>query len=131
MRCVTLGAAIRGYMLRDNAFVHSSVMFGREALETVGGYDQCFPLEKDELWVRIAARCRVAVIPEALVICRVLPGSLFRRGSHSAKIWERLHGQFLVAQRLGGSPLGALYVIRLAFAYGVYRGMEMLRRRRR
>lgn len=51
---------------------HSTVMFRRDAILEVGGYDEAFRIAQDyDLWIRLALRRRYAsVIPEPLVMCR-------------------------------------------------------------
>lgn len=48
-------------------FPHGSVMFRRQAFDEVGGYDEeCVSGEDHDLFLRMAERGRVAVLPEAL-----------------------------------------------------------------
>jgi glycosyltransferase involved in cell wall biosynthesis len=68
-------AAIRRLLIRENPFVHSTVMMRRSALEEAGGYDPAFPVAQDyDLWIRLAGVTRLANLPEALVIRRLVPG---------------------------------------------------------
>ncbi|MBF4603152.1 glycosyltransferase [Curtobacterium sp. VKM Ac-2884] len=68
-------AAIPAALLRRNAFVHSSVMIRRGALELVGGYDErCNRMQDYDLWLRIARVGQIANIPDVLVAYRVHDG---------------------------------------------------------
>jgi glycosyltransferase involved in cell wall biosynthesis len=73
----TEDAALRGALIRHNPFVHSSMMMRRSALEQAGGYDPSFPVAQDyDLWMRMSRVTRMANLPEALVIRRLLPGRI-------------------------------------------------------
>ena len=68
-------AAIRRALIRRNPFVHSSVMMRREVFERAGAYDLAFPVAQDyDLWMRMSALTRLANLPEALVVRRLVPG---------------------------------------------------------
>jgi glycosyltransferase involved in cell wall biosynthesis len=55
----------------------STVMLRRECLEDVGPFDETLPVGEDyNLWLRIAARWDVGVIPEVLAIRHSTPDSL-------------------------------------------------------
>ncbi len=68
--------------LFDNHFVHSSVMFRREILDTVGGYstEKSRQPEDFELWSRVARRHEIANLPEVLQVYREREGSMCRTG---------------------------------------------------
>ncbi len=68
-------AAIRRALIRRNPMVHSSVTMRRASLEAVGGYDARFDIAQDyDLWMRLAAVTRLANLPEALVVRRLVAG---------------------------------------------------------
>jgi glycosyltransferase involved in cell wall biosynthesis len=68
-------AAIRRALIRENPFVHSSVMMRRSALERSGSYDPSFLVAQDyDLWMRMAFVTRLANLSEPLVIRRLVPG---------------------------------------------------------
>lgn len=55
-------------LLFDNCFVHTSAVFHRDHVLTLGGYDVAFDRAQDyELWARLASRRIVANLPERLV----------------------------------------------------------------
>lgn len=59
-------------LLFDNCFVHTSVVFHRDHVLALGGYDVAFDRAQDfDLWVRMASRGRLANLPERLVSRRV------------------------------------------------------------
>ena len=67
--------ALRRALIRCNPFVHSSVMMSREAVERAGGYDPALAVAQDyDLWMRMSRITRMANLPEALVVRRLLPG---------------------------------------------------------
>jgi hypothetical protein len=70
----TEDAAIRRMLVRENPFVHSSVMMRRDALEKAGGYDEQWPVAQDyDLWMRMSRITRMANLPDVLVVRRLLP----------------------------------------------------------
>jgi glycosyltransferase involved in cell wall biosynthesis len=73
--------SIRWYALVDNPFIHTSVMFRREAASACGGFSAAFdPFSQDfALWWRIMQRHHVENIDEPLVDYRVNPGSIMGR----------------------------------------------------
>ena len=93
-------AALRRYLLWDNPFIHSSVMFRREAFRQAGGYPPGTN-EDYRLWVRIARRWQIAVVPEVLVTHRVRSTSLSRTMPRAAALRARLVGQWEAARLLG------------------------------
>ncbi len=67
--------AIRRALIRENPFVHSSVVVRRAALERVGGYDESLPVAQDyDLWMRLSRVTALANLAEPLVIRRLVPG---------------------------------------------------------
>jgi hypothetical protein len=72
---------IKFELLFDSQFVHSSVMFRKEAVEQVGLYPtdkNREPPEDYELWSRLARKYTLSNIPEVLQIYRELPESISR-----------------------------------------------------
>lgn len=72
-------------LLFNNPFVHSSVMFRRDAILDIGGYTTDpgrQPPEDYELWSRMARRFRIANLPERLLIYREVPQSMSRIGKN-------------------------------------------------
>lgn len=70
------GEFVGSLLLGRNPLLHPSVMFRRDVVMDVGGYDSSFgPAEDYELWVRLAMRRHTANnIPEFLVLYRVHEG---------------------------------------------------------
>ncbi|MDR7555999.1 MAG: glycosyltransferase [Armatimonadota bacterium] len=114
--------SLRRYLLWDNPFVHSSVMFRYAAYREAGGYPEG-PNEDYRLWIRMACRWKLAVIPRVLVTYRVLPHSYSRRPRAWA-LRARLDAQLEAARLLGRwweaiPPLAATCgAYMLARAYG-------------
>lgn len=70
--------SIRWYALFDNAFVHTSVMFRREAVSACGGYsDRPKPFPEDfALWSRMVRRFEVRNLADRLVRYRASAASV-------------------------------------------------------
>ncbi len=78
----TTALAIRWANVTDNPFLHTSVMFSREAALAEGGYDERFAICQDfDLWSRLAERRPVANLRERLVAMREHPASMTRTQS--------------------------------------------------
>jgi len=76
-----------------------TVIVRRECLLDVGLFDETLPVGEDyNLWLRIAARWEVGVIPEVLAVRHVTPGSLSRTtsreqvASNVITVFEKLLG---------------------------------------
>lgn len=69
--------AIRWYLIFQNAFIHSSVMFRRSIIwEKLGGYDESFERAQDyELWSRTARSFKVDNLADVLIDHRFEYGS--------------------------------------------------------
>ena len=75
VRPPTDDAALRRALIRENPFVHSSMMMKRAAVDLVKGYDPSFPVAQDyDLWMRLSRVTRMANLAEPLVVRRILPG---------------------------------------------------------
>ncbi|HMR63834.1 MAG TPA: glycosyltransferase [Anaerolineae bacterium] len=73
-------AELRRRLVRQNPFVHSSVMMPRRVLESLGGYNEHFRISVDyELWVRLAQKYRLANLPDVLTAKRVHSQAYFQR----------------------------------------------------
>jgi hypothetical protein len=75
VRPPTDDADLRRALIRENPFVHSSMVMRRTAIDLVKGYDPGFPVAQDyDLWMRMSRVTRMANLAEPLVIRRILPG---------------------------------------------------------
>jgi glycosyltransferase involved in cell wall biosynthesis len=94
-------------LLRRNAFVHSSVLMRRDALDLVGGYDErCNRMQDYELWLRLAQVGAVENVPMPLVSYRVHPGMHSRRTpAFGAAARAVLRSRVELARHLGRSPV--------------------------
>jgi glycosyltransferase involved in cell wall biosynthesis len=72
-----------------NCFVFTpTVVVRRQCLEEIGLFNEALPVSEDlNLWLRIAARWDIAIVPEVLTIVKKRPGSL----SATIPSQERLH----------------------------------------
>ncbi len=116
---------IQRFLLRDNPFIHSSVVFRREILTTVGDYNTHYTADCDyDLWVRVASVYKTAIIQEPLVIYRLRHLSLARRRKRSRAILERSNIQLTALRLLGPSTIGLLYLFRSLGAWMVFSALE-------
>lgn len=68
----TGGLALEWYRAFDTPLIHSSVMFRRELVERLGGYDPSYVLAEDaELWMRIGEQAGIANLDEVLLAFRI------------------------------------------------------------
>lgn len=77
--------ALAEFLLWNNPFVHSSLMFRREVFDTVGPYTTDparQPPEDFELMSRVARRWQTANLPRILHLYREVRGSMSRVSSH-------------------------------------------------
>ncbi len=99
----TAEPALRHYLLWDNPFVHSSVMFRHVAYDQAGGYPEG-PNEDYRLWIRIARSWKLAVLPQVLVTHRIHAASYTRVMSRAAALHGRLVGEWEAAKLLRAWP---------------------------
>jgi len=93
-RCETW-TGIRWQFLFENPFIHSSVVFRRDVVLALGGYDESFRTNQDfELWSRMARHHMLRNLPDVLVAMRARPSSISTRYSVEA---IRKVGEVLVA----------------------------------
>ncbi len=64
-------AALRAYLLKQNPFVHSSMMISADLLRRVGAYRRALEGAEDyDLWLRISEHAKLANLPEFLMSYR-------------------------------------------------------------
>lgn len=74
---MTENSQIRDNIVRFNPFFHSSVVFRKEVLETIGFYNERFKYTQDyEFWVRIMSMYKIANLPEVLASRRYAEGMI-------------------------------------------------------
>ena len=85
---------IRWYSLLDNPFIHSSVMYSRDAVRALGGFDLAYdPFSQDwELWSRLIRRHASRNLDARLVAYRVTHGSIMAMTEHASDSQARFHG---------------------------------------
>jgi hypothetical protein len=72
--------AIVRAILRNNAFIHPSVMARNAVLRALGGYPaDALHAEDYALWLRVTARHQVGNLPEPLMRYRIHPGQVSQR----------------------------------------------------
>jgi len=95
--------AIRRALRRSNPFIHSSIVFRRSLVDTVGAYDPSFAVAQDyDLWLRMSRITQLANLGEPLVLRRLAPGRL-----SSARDTTRLRDELVAklrALRSGAIP---------------------------
>ncbi len=78
-------------LIEHNEFVHGSVMMRKDALESVGGYDEWFPTTEDyDLWLRLADEYEVHNIDEPLYYFRQHDDSLYGSNLEELKLYHLL-----------------------------------------
>ena len=120
---------LRRALIRANPFIHSSVVFRREAVERVGAYDERLPVAQDyDLWLRLARVTRLANLAEPLVLRRLTPGRV-----SSVREAERLRAEVRVklrALRSRAYPAWcAVYLVKPLLALAVPAGLRGFLRR--
>lgn len=82
---------------QGNPIIHGSVMFRREPVAAIGGYDTSLPVSEDyDLWIRLAASHQLRNIDEPLYELRLHGGSIYESDLERVKLarryaWKRLH----------------------------------------
>jgi glycosyltransferase involved in cell wall biosynthesis len=66
------------YLMKDNPFVHSGVIFRRELALEIGGYSIDVQWEDYNLWIELASRGKVAILPDITVNYRKALGKSSR-----------------------------------------------------
>ena len=84
-------------------FVHPSVMFRKDDVLAVGGYDATtFPAEDYDLWCRLAARGHIANLSQAIVQYRVRSSGSITSGKRSFQL--RKHASVIDNYAFWGAP---------------------------
>ena len=109
------------HLVRNCFAFTPAVVVRRRCLEEIGLFNEALPVSEDfNLWLRIAARWEIAVVPEVLAIVKKRPGSL----SVSIPARERLHSGVLSLEhvRSSCSDLSPVeqHALRLALAERIY-----------
>jgi glycosyltransferase involved in cell wall biosynthesis len=112
LRCVPeTHDAIAGMILKANPLIHPSVMFRREAILRIGGYDERFRVAQDyALWFRCLQHgLRFANIPEPLIRYRVNASHAAKRGLKYRKVDAavRWHGARAIGRGLPAAASAA------------------------
>jgi GT2 family glycosyltransferase len=75
---------LRRILLQTNYIAHGSVMMQKSVCEAVGNYrEELFLAEDYDLWLRMAERSALGMLPEALYVYRVHSDSVSKRNWHS------------------------------------------------
>ena len=94
----TLWGEIKKYSLLHNPFIHSTVMFKRKLITTMGGYKNFKHAEDYELWTRIIYKYPCANISEPLLKYRIHTDQVTKTNNLSMKI-VALYVRFLALLR--------------------------------
>ena len=102
------GVDIRSRLLLQNVVVQSAVMFRLSDYQQVGGYEPMRQMEDYLLWLRLAQRGKIAILPQTLAQYRVHGAQLSRGakpyGGHISKV---LTERRKLRKRLGTPTLAA------------------------
>lgn len=86
---------IRRYMLIENCFIHSAVMYRRKYVLGIGGYDAAYGIAQDyELWLRLARNNKVHNIPKYMIGYRIN-----NKGLSRTRYNDQLKNTFLAIKR--------------------------------
>lgn len=86
-RNVVPGSDIRRALLVRNRIIHSTALFRRRDVITMGGYNaRCFLREDYEMWLRLSTQGRVANLEEQVVEYRLSPGQSSRQSAPSSSL---------------------------------------------
>jgi glycosyltransferase involved in cell wall biosynthesis len=102
----TSNIAIHRSLAFNNVLVHSSMMYRRRIVETLGGYSEDFNYGQDfALWIALAARGIIDVIPEQLTKIRQLRNSMTNGKDYSIDSVRDSYILYKRAQGLDGLRL--------------------------
>jgi len=77
-------------LIFHNCLVHSSVMFDKQLVLRLGGYDESFATSQDfELWTRIAQVAKISKIKEALAVRRERPENKLQKIEEAYLFFEK------------------------------------------
>ena len=116
----TTDAAVRRLSARCIPYVHSSVMFRRSLVERGVNYDPAQAFMQDfEFFLRAAAVCGVANLPEVLVMRRIRRASFYQSSLKKGRYNRRLSALSARAVRQFGLPPWSLVypAARLGYIY--------------
>lgn len=131
-----------GFVFRDlierNFIQTSAVMIKKKVVDEIGFFDEEFKAYEDiDYWVRVAEKFKIGYIPEPLVIYRMFPESLSKKGlwmaegrlkvfkKHAHKIqderWQKrvladIYSEFMVAHYLNSNMKEARRYFYMAFS---------------
>jgi glycosyltransferase involved in cell wall biosynthesis len=126
-----VGTDVRSRLLLQNVVVQSAVMFRLRDYHLVGGYEPLKQMEDYLLWLRLAQRGKIAILPQTLAQYRVHDAQLSRGakpyGSHISKVLiERRNLRKIL--RTSAAVAGMQDVIWVAVQYLRYYVMTPVRR---
>lgn len=109
------------YLVR-NCFVFTpTVVVRRRCLEEIGLFNEALPVSEDfNLWLRIAARWEIAIIPEVLAIVKKRPGSLSVTTSPDEQLRSGVASLDHVRSSCSGLSPAEQNALRLALAERIY-----------
>jgi cellulose synthase/poly-beta-1,6-N-acetylglucosamine synthase-like glycosyltransferase len=105
---------IRWRLMFSNVMAHPSVIIRREALESVGGYNEAFTYAQDfELWVRLVkSGYRLGNIPEPVLSYRVHPRQVSTQQVEAQSTFATsaatLYIQFILGDAFGADLIAAV-----------------------
>lgn len=116
-------SSLRTELLRKNPFVHSSMMYRRQDILTLGGYDEsCIRMQDYDLVLRFAALGELLILPDFYVHYRVHPGQTSLAPSNFWKLMRHIsRRRTILAQILGES------IVRQRARNLAYTGSQLLR----
>ncbi len=103
--------SIRDAIIRGNPFLHSSILYRKEVLSSVGLYNERFIFAQDyEYWVRILTKHNVANLPKILVLKR-LSNKMLSKISEKQQRKCAIRAKLLAIQLLNLSKINYRYIL--------------------
>jgi hypothetical protein len=105
-----------------NCFVFTpTVVVRRQCLEEIGLFNEALPVSEDfNLWLRIAARWEIAIVPEVLAIVKKRSGSLSAATSAQERLRSGVASLEHVQSTCSGLSPVEQHALRLALAERIY-----------
>jgi len=111
------------FMQRDNPFIHSSVLFRKEAFLNVGQYKIVQGMEDYDLWIRMASVYQLANVPLFLVTrldFNNFETKMTYSGLQKSNIYKkRLYYQIMAIKTFGLYPLSIIYLLKTILSIAI------------
>lgn len=97
---------LRRILFQTNYLVHGSVMMRKSACEAVGNYREGLSFAEDyDLWLRVAERYALGMLPEVLYVYRVHADSISKRNVQVQRVQARIVRELASERRQTGTDI--------------------------